>query len=298
MAGGNVWGRLWQHGAPAAQARCGPYRLIGQIGQGASAEIWLAQRDDSPAQVALKRLRPQPGAAPADVAELRARLKREAEVLRRLAHADIVALLDEGQEHGEPWLALQRAEGVPLTRYAQPARLLPEALVLGILARIAKALAHAHARGVLHRDLKPDNVIVDLPRDRMTLLDFGVARLDDSAATRTGMTLGTPVYMAPELLAGQLPTPASDTYALGVIGYQLLSASLPFDAASMGELLREVAAGRGVDLGVRRPDLARPLRHAVQAAMAPEPQHRPADLAAWAQQLKRLAEPQHPQATS
>ncbi len=182
------------------------------------------------------------------------------------------------------------AKGAPLSRYVQPARLLPDALVLRLGARMAQALAHAHGQGVVHRDLKPSNVMVDVPSAQVTLLDFGVARIQGSQATRTGMTLGTPSYMAPEQLAGVLASPASDTYSLGVLLFEMMTARRPHLGATLGELLRAMAGTPAADLHLLRPDLPRAVTHAVQLALAPDAARRPADLIRYAARLEELAD--------
>ena len=118
----------------------------------------------------------------------------------------------------------------------------------------------------MHRDIKPSNVLVDLAADIVKLTDFGIARMPDATRTRTDVMLGTPVYMAPEQLAGSVPTPASDLYALGVTLFQLLAGRLPHEADTLGELLRRVASEPAPDLRTLRPDAARAAGRAGGAA--------------------------------
>ena len=215
--------------------------------------------------------------------------QRETLAAARLDHVGIARVLDTDPAQPPAWLVMELAYGMPLSRYTQPSRLLPEALVFQIGARIAEALAHAHAQGVVHRDLKPANVLVDLPSVSVKLLDFGVARIDDGQQTRTGMTVGTPAYMAPEQLAGQAATPASDVYALGVMLFELLTGRRPHDAASLGELLRAVAQMPAAELAPLRPDLLPTAVQVVQQALATNPAKRPQDLVAYAADLLELA---------
>jgi len=184
---------------------------------------------------------------------------------------------------------MERVRGVDLARYAEPQRRLPDDLVLRIGARVASALAHAHARGVVHRDLKPGNVIVNLAAGQVKLADFGVARDADASHTRTGMSLGTPAYMAPEQLAGEPASPASDAYALGVMLFELLTGRRPHQADTLGALLRATASQPPAALRALRPDLPAPAAAAVEALLARDPADRPADLDAWAGQVAALA---------
>ena len=218
-----------------------------------------------------------------------ARLHREAELARKLDHPDIVAVYEAGIQGQQAWLAMERVHGVDLSRYTQRHLLLPENLVLRIGARVAAALAHAHACGVVHRDLKPANVLVHLAGGQVKLADFGVARQDDAELTRTGMTLGTPAYMAPEQLAGAPATAASDTYALGVMLFELLAGRRPHQAATLGELLQATASQPPAALARLRPDLPAPVVAAVEQLLARQPADRPANLDAWAASVAALA---------
>jgi serine/threonine-protein kinase len=274
--------------SPADGARFGPYRVLRTLGQGSMGVVHLAVDEQSGQAVALKVFDLAPGAGSAEGAEARARFLAEAEPMRRLQHPDIVALHAAGEEAGRAWLAMELITGTSLERYTRPARLLPEAVVLDIGARIARALHHAHGAGIVHRDVKPSNVMVDWASGQLKLADFGLARLADAERTRTGLVLGSPAYMAPEQLAGDPATPASDLYALGVVLFQLLVGRLPHDEASLGELLRQVATAPAPDLRSLRPGLPAPVASMVAALLAKRPADRPLDAGAAAEQLQAL----------
>ena len=138
-------------------------------------------------------------------------------------------------------------------------------------------------------DLKPANVLVNLASGQVKLADFGGARDPAADLTRTGMTLGTPAYMAPELLAGAAASAASDTYALGVLAFELLCGRRPHQASTLGELLRASASQPPASLAMLRPDLPAPVVVSVEALLARKPADRPTDLAAWAAQVAGLA---------
>jgi serine/threonine protein kinase len=289
------WRRWWpqrQAAVPAPEpvlpAHFGRFQVIGLLGRGASGQVFVAQTGDE--RVAIKTLELSAALPPREQTEHRERFERQADVMRGLGHPDIVRLLDQGTVGATPWIAMELATGAELSRYTRANRLLPEAVVLRIIARVAGALAHAHARGVVHRDLKPANVRIDLGEDRVKLLDFGVARLEDAAVTRTGVTLGTPAYMAPEQLTGDHADARSDIYALGVMMYELLSGRLPHPAATLGELLRAVSAGVPVPLTHWRTDLPAGLAELVATLLQRDPAARPQDLHRLAAELLQWAD--------
>jgi serine/threonine protein kinase len=248
--------------------RIAGYRLVRPLGQGLLGTVWLAVAPGSAEPVALKLIAPARGAGEA-LLQANATFLREADVARHLpAHPDIVRVLAAGVERGSAWLAMELAPGCELSRYTTPARLLPEPVVLEIGRRLAEALEHAHRRGVVHRDIKPSNVLVDLPRGSLKLTDFGLARLAEAERTRTGLVMGTPAYMAPEQLGGAEADARGDVYALGVVLFQLLTGRLPFEAESLGELLRQAAHGTAPWLADLRPDLPRGVATALSACVA------------------------------
>jgi serine/threonine-protein kinase len=263
------------------------YRLIRLLGQGVNGAVYLAEQARRPLPVALK-LMPLPQGAPRQAA--RDAFSRSIETVRHLKHPGIVTLHAAGLEGTLAWLAMEVVAGGDLTRYTRAQRLLPEPLVLRLCQRVAQALAYAHRQGVVHRDVKPANVLVDWSIDSIKLADFGLARAADSVQTGTGIVPGSPAYMAPEQLAGAVPTPRSDLYALGVMLFQLLAGRLPHEGASMGELLRHVAEAAPPDLGLVRPDLPAGVADLAARLMARNPAERPADGDSAARELASLVQ--------
>jgi serine/threonine-protein kinase len=259
------------------ESTLGPYRLVRPIGRGSMGTVHLAvdPRDGRP--VAVKAMPLGADAGDGEHAQLRQRFRSEVAAARRLAHRDIVAIHDTGEDAGQLWLAMELLRGCDLGRYTHMSRLLPEPLVLQLVERLARALAHAHAQGVVHRDIKPANVMLDLPTRQLKLTDFGVAGLADLSRTRTGVVLGTPYYMAPEQLAGAGADARSDLYALGVLLFQLLTGRLPHEHANLGELLRAVATQPAPDVRTLRPAIAPELAALVARALQKQPARRPAD---------------------
>jgi serine/threonine-protein kinase len=259
--------------------------LVRKIGQGVHGTVYLAISPGG-VSVALKLVVLPSGRGAAEAGEA---FLRSATTARRLVHPGIVALYAAGVEGALAWLAMEAVPGTDLSRYSHPARLLPEALVLKLSARVAQALAYAHRQGVVHRDVKPANVLVDWPTDTVKLADFGLARADDGVQTGTGIVPGSPAYMAPELLAGAVPTPRSDLYALGVTLFQLLTGKLPHQGATMGELLRQVAEDAAPDPRSLRPDLPLAVSTLVTRLLAKHAPQRPADADSLAHELASLA---------
>jgi eukaryotic-like serine/threonine-protein kinase len=265
------------------------YELLRRIGQGAMGTVYLAEdvsRLPSLTQpVALKLMPLPPGV---DVNKHHKAFMRNASASAALQHPHIVTLYRAGVEGQLGWLAMEPVPGSDLSRYTHSSRLLPEPLVMQIGLCLAQALAYAHRQGVVHRDIKPANVLVDLPSQTVKLADFGLARVPDAAQTDTGVVLGTPSYMAPEQIAGALPTPSSDFYALGVLLFELLAGRLPHQGASMGELLMQVARETAPDLRSLRPALPPALATTVAALLAKSPSQRLADGEQLASTLRDL----------
>ena len=197
---------------------------------------------------------------------MRARFFREAETAGRLHHPDIVAILDAGEDGGLAFIAMEFVADSDLRPFTRPDSLLPFAEVASIGARIAEALAYAHANNVVHRDVKPANVMYDRATRQLRVMDFGVARLTDSSHTRTGMVLGTPSYMSPEQLLGKKVDGRSDLYSLGVMLYQLTCGQLPFVGQSLGQLMSRIANEACPDVRALNPQVPEALAAVIERA--------------------------------
>lgn len=264
------------------------YAIRRALGQGSSGTVFVAQACHDGRWVALKLLHPTAGVAEDDRAELRARFLAESRVAQRLHHPDIVAVHAAGETDGQLWIAMELVPGCSLARYTAARRLLPPPMAVALVARAAAALAHAHAAGIVHRDVKPSNILVDLGSATVKLSDFGIARLDDGAATRTGLMLGTPSYMAPEQLAGAPVDARGDVYALGVVLYELLTGRRPHEAATMGDFLRAVASRPAPDLRTLWPQAPAELAGLLARALAAQPALRTGSAGELAEALDRV----------
>jgi serine/threonine-protein kinase len=269
----------------AVPAQLGGYRIERLLARGSSGALYVtaATAADPPRALKAMALPPVPGRR-----AIQARFLREADLLRRLDHPSIVEVHDAGVDGDVAFVVTTLLPGADLRRYAGPARRLPEPLLLVLGADVAAALAHAHAQGVVHRDVKPANLVFDPASRHVWLTDFGAGRLDDAERTRTGVLVGTPSFMAPEQLAGRPPDASGDVYALAATLFQLLTGRLPHDGATMGALLQSMARGSALDLRRCRPELPDALARLVAQALEREPAARPG-AAAFAEHLRSLA---------
>jgi serine/threonine-protein kinase len=282
---------------PHRDDRVGNYRLIRELGRGGMGLVWLAERADAMAarQVALKLPRIAWGDSFAE------RLARERDILATLEHAHIARLYDAGIDgHGRPFIAMQFVEGEPIDAYCRHHGL-PVRERIGLLLQAMSAVAHAHARLVVHRDIKPGNILVGAD-GQATLLDFGIAKLiDDGQPTRaTALTESsgralTPDYASPEQIRGEPLGTASDVYSLGVVAFELLSGARPYrlgrgTSAELERAILEVtpplASERAADPALRktlRGDLDAILNRSLKKAVA----ERYPSVEAFAQDLRR-----------
>ncbi len=273
-----------------ARQACGQsfvgYRLLRAIGRGASSTVYLAEHEVSRQVVAMKLMPLPPGKAGVAAGK---RFEAAAQAAAGLKHPGIVEVLAFGTQDALAWMTMEAVPGTDLVRYTRQPHLLPEPVVLLLTGRLASALAFAHRQGVVHRDIKPANVLVNWAADTVKLADFGLARTDTSSHTGTGIVMGTPAYMAPEQLAGAVPTSASDMYELGIMLFELLCGRLPHEGPSMGELLRQVASEAPPDLLALRPSLPPALAQLLERMLAKTPGARPTDGMAVAEELRGLA---------
>ena len=274
---------------PAAGQTLGRYVLDRLIGSGSMGSVYLGRDPKIGRPVAIKTLALSQLFAGAELAEARTRFFREAETAGRLQHPGIVTIFDAGEDSGLAYIAMEFLGGHDLQRHTQSARLLPVSQVLDIAARLALALAYAHRQGVVHRDIKPANVMLDPDTGAVKLTDFGIARITDASRSRTGMVLGTPSYMAPEQMAGDLVDGRADLYALGVLLFQLLTGRLPHEAPSLAALMRQIASEPAPDVRSLRPALPEALANVVALALEKRPALRYADGQQLADDLRAVA---------
>ena len=257
------------------------YRLEKLLGAGAMGKVFSATDTRTGNTVAIKVLHPE-RARKEIVLE---RFRREAEILRALGHGGIVRVLDAGRSaEGVDYLAMELLEGRTLKATTQADGPFDPGAFLPILIQICDALDAAHLQGVVHRDLKPDNIFI-VPSGDVKVVDFGLSRLGSTdRITKTGVMIGTPRYMAPEQIrSAKDATARTDVYACGVLTYEALAGASPFPAADQGQLLGCVMEGRVVPLTEARPGLPASLEPVIGRAMAPNAKERFATMGAFAE---------------
>ncbi|MFC5830823.1 serine/threonine-protein kinase [Nonomuraea insulae] len=206
----------------------GRYRLLKTIGQGGMGTVWQAHDEVLGRDVAVKEVLPPPDLTGAEREEFAKRTFREARAAGRVAHPGVATVYDVVEERGHPWIVMQLVRSRTLGELIRDEGPMPPLDAAAVGLQLMEALRAAHAAGVLHRDVKPDNVL--LAQDgRAVLTDFGIATTEDEAPlTRTGILVGTPAFMAPERAAGSRAMPASDLWSLGVTLYMAVEGKSPF----------------------------------------------------------------------
>jgi len=271
----------------------GRYEIIGLLGKGGMGSVYRALHRELRREVALKVLDAPPviEGLPDDSA---ARFEREARAIAKLDHPSIVRILDCGRTRRHQFIAMQLLEGPTLGQQLKTTPSFTPSRAIQITRHLLTALSHAHACGILHRDLKPDNVMlvgtsrtqlgfapalgsgpVEMdahPAARAVLIDFGLAHIHDEAAlTARGACVGSPSYLAPERLDGAAPDERADLYAVGVILYEMLAGTRPFVGDSVGEILLACRTQIARPIRAHRPALSRAIEAFVSRSIAKDP---------------------------
>jgi len=251
------------------------YELRNQLGRGGFAVVYAAFEPRLKRDVAVKVLRPELGV----VATMRQRFRHEAEAVARLRHPHIVPIYAVGEEKDEglAWYVMPLIAGPSLRAHLEQVRRMPVEEARRVLGEAAAALAAAHRAGIVHRDIKPDNILLDGDEARVLLADFGIAKAlgtDAQTLTQTGVVIGTPQYMSPEQASGEVTDARSDLYSLGVVGYQMLAGELPFEAGTVAALLVKQLVTEAPSVMRKRPDCPSDLAAAVMRCLAKAPEQR------------------------
>jgi len=248
----------------------GEYEIERECGRGGMAAVFKALDVSLRRPVALKVM--LPGAATGGA--VGDRLRREARRAAALDHPNIVPIYQVGEAGGVHYIVMKFIEGRPLADVIEDQGALPIAVVVAVLRAIASALAYAHERGTVHRDIKSSNILID-QEGRVYVSDFGLARAaEDSKVTPSGAVVGTPQFMSPEQCAGAVVGPQGDQYSLGIVGFQMLAGEAPFEASSVLAVVQHQYFTPPPDLRGVRADAPEPLLTIVNRLVAKDPAHR------------------------
>ena len=263
-------------------------RCSRELGQGAMGIVYRGEDPKINRVVAIKTLSLAQEFEGDMLVEIKERFFREAQSAGRLNHPNIVAIYDAGEEQDLAYIAMEFLKGSDLDRYTKPGTLLPLETVLDLVAQCADALEYAHAQNIVHRDIKPGNIMYDPESGVMKITDFGIARITDASKTRTGTVLGTPNYMSPEQALGDRVDGRSDLFSLGVVLYQMSTGHLPFNAESMATLLYKIVNEPHPDPASLREGLPSALRKVIQNALGKQPDRRYQSGAKFAEHLRMV----------
>ncbi|MEY4754070.1 MAG: hypothetical protein RJA44_1745 [Pseudomonadota bacterium] len=254
----------------------GRYQIVDKLGRGGMATVYRAYDPKIERSVAIKFLH----AALSEDEEHSMRFLREARAAGNLSHPNIVTVYDVGEINGRPYMAMELLDGVPLSDLMVKGQLLPLKDVLEIGIQLAQALDYAHSRGVVHRDIKPGNIMRLRNSNTVKVTDFGIAHVKSSASstgsghTRVGDVIGTPQYMSPEQAMGHAIDGRSDLFAVGIVLYQLLAGERPFDAETVVALALKITREEPIPIQKRRPDLPPAMRRVVERCLNKAPDKR------------------------
>jgi hypothetical protein len=273
--------------ADTLPASIGGYTVLKLIGRGGMGRVYLARDERLKRDVAIKMMHPAKARDPG----ARQRFLRESRSAAAVEHPHVMTIYQVGEERGLPFIVMKRLEGMTLGEYRESAGRLPLPEALRIGRETAEGLAAAHRRGLIHRDIKPDNIFLEAPDRSVRIIDFGLARdaaEDAGKLTLDGAVVGTPAYMSPERIGEKELDAKSDLFGLGVILYELLAGRLPFDGKSMISVLAAVARGNPTELRAVAPDVPQPVSDLVMRLLASDKADRPADAHAVAEELAAL----------
>ena len=261
----------------------GRYEILGELGQGAMGVVYKARDPKINRLVAIKTIRFSDDFEDKQIIEVKERFFKEAELAGKLSHPSIIAIHDVGEDYELTYMAMELLEGKDLDYYCRKGHLLPLRKVIDIVADTAEALDYAHSHGIIHRDIKPGNIML-LENGTIKVTDFGIAKAVSSSQTKSGIILGTPNYMSPEQINGRPLDGRSDIFSLGSVFFQLLTGRLPFSGKTLTELFYQITQGRHPSPRKFNPRIMKPCEQIIDKALAKDPDdrfRRAADLAKY-----------------
>jgi serine/threonine-protein kinase len=265
----------------------GRYEVVSELGQGAMGIVYKAKDPKINRFLAIKTIRFSDEFEPDKIREIKDRFMREAQIAGKLAHPSIVAVYDVGEDYDLTYMAMEYLEGESLQKYCRKGFLLPLRKVLFIVSEVALALDYAHRQGVIHRDVKPANIMV-LKDGKVKVTDFGIAKAVSSSQTKSGIVLGTPNYMSPEQINGHQIDGRSDIFSLGVVFFELLTGMLPFHGKNLTNLFYQITQAKHPSPREINPKVPNPVEQIVDKALSKDPERRFQTCSDFARYLKAM----------
>ncbi len=267
----------------------GRYEILEELGQGAMGVVYKGKDPKINRLVAIKTIRFSDDFEEQQAKEVKERFFKEAELAGRLSHPSIISIHDVGEDYDLTYMAMELLEGEDLEHFCEKNSLLPLRKVLDIVAETADALDYAYTKGVIHRDIKPGNIML-LKNGHIKVTDFGIAKAVSSSQTRTGIILGTPNFMSPEQINGMEIDGRSDIFSLGIVFFQLLTGQLPFGGKTLTELFYQITQAKHPSPRQINPKVIRPCEQLIDKALAKDPDQRFQRASNFAKYLRVLAE--------
>ena len=265
----------------------GRYEVVSELGQGAMGIVYKAKDPRINRFLAIKTIRFSDEFEPEKIREVKDRFMREAEIAGKLAHPSIVAVYDVGEDYDLTYMAMEYLEGESLQKYCRKGFLLPLRKVLYVVSEVALALDYAHRQGVIHRDVKPANIMV-LKDGKVKVTDFGIAKAVSSSQTKSGIVLGTPNYMSPEQINGHEIDGRSDIFSLGVVFFELLTGVLPFHGKNLTNLFYQITQVKHPSPREINAKVPNPVEQIVDKALSKNPEQRFQTCSDFARYLKAM----------
>lgn len=287
--GGKDGGKLVVSDDLETKPTVGRYEIIGELGQGAMGVVYKGRDPKINRLVAIKTIRFSDDFEEDQIREVKGRFFKEAELAGKLSHPSIISIYDVGEDYELTYMAMELLDGKDLDGFCQKDRLLPLRDVLDIVAKTAEALDYAHTQGVIHRDVKPGNIML-LKNGSVKVTDFGIAKAVSSSHTKTGIILGTPNYMSPEQINGREIDGRSDIFSLGVVFFQLLTGRLPFGGKTLTELFYQITQAQHPSPRQINPKVIKPCEQLIDKALAKDPDQRFQRAADFAKYLRLLGD--------
>jgi eukaryotic-like serine/threonine-protein kinase len=277
---------------PGSRQTLGRYRILKELGRGSMGVVYLGEDPTIHRSVAIKTMRLDQADDVDLVKEVKERFFHEAESTGRLSHPNIVTIYDAGEEDALGYIAMEYLEGVTLKGCCRKEALLPVRQAVNLAAIVADALDYAHRQGIVHRDVKPSNIMLT-KENAVKVTDFGIARITTSTKTQTTMIMGTPSYMSPEQVIGGRVDGRADIFSLGVVLFELLTSEKPFQAENIPALLFKIAHEPPQSIGALRSDLPPGTETILERALQKNAAHRYQHARELAQDLRACVELLH-----